>query len=117
MSEEISNASLNVPRSMLASVMLNGTLGFAMLIAVLFCLGDIEQVIETNTGYPFMAIFQNATQSAGGAAAMASVVVTLGICATIAFLASSSRMTWSFARDRGLPLSKYLGKVKTPFLK
>ncbi|KAI4170852.1 MAG: hypothetical protein LQ348_007033 [Seirophora lacunosa] len=112
MSEEISNASLNVPRSMLASVMLNGTLGFAMLIAVLFCLGDIEQVIETNTGYPFMAIFQNATQSAGGAAAMASVVVTLGICATIAFLASSSRMTWSFARDRGLPLSKYLGKVE-----
>ncbi|KAI4112802.1 MAG: hypothetical protein LQ345_006102 [Seirophora villosa] len=112
---EISNASLNVPRSMLASVMLNGTLGFAMLIAVLFCLGDIEEVIETNTGYPFMAIFQNATQSAGGAAAMASVVVTLGICATIAFLASSSRMTWSFARDRGLPLSKYLGKVEPRF--
>ncbi|KAL9018592.1 MAG: hypothetical protein Q9185_004108 [Variospora sp. 1 TL-2023] len=92
--------------------MLNGTLGFAMLVAVLFCLGDIEQVIETNTGYPFMEIFLNATQSVGGAAAMASLVATLGICATIALLASSSRMTWSFARDRGLPFSRYLGKVE-----
>lgn len=91
--------------------MLNGTLGFAMLVAVLFCLGDIEQIVETNTGYPFMAIFLNATQSVGGAAAMASIVATLGICATIALLASSSRMTWSFARDRGLPFSRYLGKV------
>ncbi|KAI4137931.1 MAG: hypothetical protein LQ341_004905 [Variospora aurantia] len=112
MSEEISNAAVNVPRSMLTSVMLNGTLGFAMLVAVLFCLGDIEQIVETNTGYPFMEIFLNATQSVGGAAAMASIVVTLGICATIALLASSSRMTWSFARDRGLPFSRYLGKVE-----
>ncbi|KAL8978769.1 MAG: hypothetical protein Q9177_006312 [Variospora cf. flavescens] len=58
-----------------------------------------------------MEIFLNATQSVGGAAAMASIVVTLGICATIALLASSSRMTWSFARDRGLPFSRYLGKL------
>ncbi|KAL8649564.1 MAG: hypothetical protein Q9210_004328 [Variospora velana] len=109
---EISNAAVNVPRSILTSVMLNGILGLAMLIAVLFCLGDIEQIAETNTGYPFMEIFRNATQSAGGAAAMASIVVTLAICATIAVLASSSRMTWSFARDRGLPFSRYLGKVE-----
>ncbi|KAI4267972.1 MAG: hypothetical protein L6R38_008013 [Xanthoria sp. 2 TBL-2021] len=114
MSEEITNASTNVPRSMLVSVLLNGTLGFAMLVAVLFCSGDItaEAIIETPTGYPFIAIFVQATQSVGGSTGMAVVIVSLGICATIAFLASASRMTWAFARDRGLPMWRYLSKVE-----
>ncbi|KAI4109309.1 MAG: hypothetical protein LQ339_001809 [Xanthoria mediterranea] len=114
MSEEIANASTNVPRSMLVSVLLNGALGFAMLVAVLFCSGDItaEEIIETPTGYPFIAIFVQATRSIGGSTGMAVVVVALGICATIAFLASASRMTWAFARDRGLPMWRYLNKVE-----
>ncbi|KAL8832483.1 MAG: hypothetical protein Q9170_004854 [Blastenia crenularia] len=112
MSEEIANASVNVPRSMMVSIMLNGVLGFAMLVAVLFCLGNIEDVIQTPTGYPFIAIFSNAVQSQGGAAVMVAVVALLGICATIAFVATSSRMTWSFARDHGLPFWRYLSKVE-----
>ncbi|KAL8896390.1 MAG: hypothetical protein Q9192_003116 [Flavoplaca navasiana] len=114
MSEEISNASTNVPRSMIVSVLLNGTLGFAMLIAVLFCSGDVsaESIIETPTGYPFLAIFVQATQSVGGSTGMAIIIVALGICATIAFLASASRMTWAFARDHGLPFWRYLAKVE-----
>ncbi|KAI4232758.1 MAG: hypothetical protein L6R40_007304 [Gallowayella cf. fulva] len=110
MSEEIANASTNVPRSMLVSILLNGVLGFSMLIAVLFCIGDIEGIIETPTGYPFIAIFVQATQSVGGSTGMATVIVILGICATIAFVASASRMTWSFARDHGLPFWYYLSK-------
>ena len=114
MSEEITDASVNVPRSMMVSILLNGVLGFSMLIAVLFCVGNVEDILETPTGYPFLAIFQNAVQSNGGAAAMAAVVTVLGVCATIAFVASSSRMTWSFARDHGLPFWRYLSKVITP---
>ncbi|KAI4187238.1 MAG: hypothetical protein L6R41_002956, partial [Letrouitia leprolyta] len=112
MSEEIANASVNVPRSMMASVLLNGTLGFAMLVAVLFCLGNVEDIIETPTGYPFLAIFQNGVSSIGGASTMGAIVAVLGVCATIAFVATSSRMTWSFARDHGLPFWKYLSKVE-----
>ncbi|KAL8718361.1 MAG: hypothetical protein Q9181_008213 [Wetmoreana brouardii] len=112
MSEEIANASVNVPRSMLASIVLNGVLGFSMLIAVLFCVGDNETILETPTGYPFMAIFLQATRSVGGSTAMAALVVILGVCATLAYVASSSRMTWSFARDHGLPFWWHLGKVE-----
>lgn len=42
---------------------------------------------------------------------MVSVVIVLGLCATIAFVASSSRMYWSFAQDGGLPWSTVLCKV------
>ncbi|KAL8802942.1 MAG: hypothetical protein Q9182_003492 [Xanthomendoza sp. 2 TL-2023] len=112
MSEEIANASTNVPRSMLVSILLNGALGFSMLIAVLFCVGHVEEIIETPTGYPFIAIFVQATRSIGGSTGMASVIVILGVCAVIAFVASASRMTWSFARDHGLPFWNYLSKVE-----
>ena len=117
MSEEIENAAVNVPRCMTVSIVLNGVLGFGMLLAVLFCLGDIEKVTSTPPiQYPFMAIFLQATDSVSGSTAMAALVIVLSLCATIAFVATSSRMYWSFARDRGLPFANYLSKVCLEFL-
>lgn len=111
MSEEIHNPSLVVPRSILLSVIINGTLGFAMLIALLFCVGDLDNALNTPTGYPFMEIFLQATRSVGGSAALASIVTVLALCATVGLLASTSRMFWAFARDRGLPGWKVLEQV------
>ena len=45
MSEEIENASSNVPRAIFFTMVLNGSMGFAMALAVLFCLGDPEKVL------------------------------------------------------------------------
>lgn len=45
MSEEIDNAALNVPRAIFSTMVLNGATGLAMVLAVLFCLGDIDKVI------------------------------------------------------------------------
>ncbi|KAF2794551.1 putative GABA permease [Melanomma pulvis-pyrius CBS 109.77] len=106
MAEEIKNASTVVPRAIIFSILLNGILGFAMLLAYLFCLGDLEAVLESQAtlGYPFLFVFQAGTGSTAGAAVMGLIVVTLGVCSTVGVLASSSRMLWSFARDRGVPL-------------
>lgn len=45
MSEEIENAALNVPRAILTTMILNGVTGFAMVLGVLFCLGDVDSVL------------------------------------------------------------------------
>ncbi|KAI1646302.1 putative GABA permease [Daldinia loculata] len=113
MAEEIKNASTVVPRAILITIILNGVLGFAMLLAYLFCLGDLDAVLESqNTlGYPFLFVFQAGTQSIPGAVVMGLVVVALGICSTVGVLASSSRMLWSFSRDRGIPLWKHFIKL------
>lgn len=68
--EEIEKASTVIPMSMLASVGINGTLGFAMVIATLFCLGNVEDAINTTTGFPFIEVFVNATGSVGAATCM-----------------------------------------------
>ena len=43
---------------------------------------------------------------------MSSIVLSLMIFATIAVLAAASRMTWAFARDHGLPGSRYISQVE-----
>ncbi|KAK0513311.1 hypothetical protein JMJ35_004297 [Cladonia borealis] len=112
MSEEIENADVNVPWAIFTTMILNGATGFAIMIAVLFCLGDITTVIETPTGFPFIQVFYDGTGSYAGATVMASIVAGLIWCAVIGFLATASRMMWSFARDRGVPFHRYISLVE-----
>ena len=42
---------------------------------------------------------------------MATIIVVLLMSVVIGFLATSSRMIWSFARDRGMPFYRYISKA------
>ena len=112
MCEEIRNASTIVPYALLASIGINGTLGLAMLIAILFCIGDIDNALSTPTGFPYVEIFYQAVQSVGATTAMSSLILLMMVLATLAVLAAASRMMWAFARDNGLPGSSYLARVE-----
>lgn len=103
MAEEVNHATVVIPRAILLSVAINGTLGFTMLIATLFCMGSVDAALESPTGYPFMEIFQQATGSVAGGLGLSSILVIVGICAALAMLTATSRQFWSFARDRGVP--------------
>lgn len=110
MAEEIRNAAVVIPRSLLTGLAINGALGFSMLIVTLYCVAasDIDAALAENPSYPFMAIFRTAVGSTAGAAAMASVIVVMAFSATTGCVASTSRLYWAFARDRGLPGWKIL---------
>lgn len=78
----------------------HSTLGFAIVIAFSYCLVPIiDTALISPTGYDFIPVFYNAAGSAG-AAGMTAVLIILMTCATIGFLATASRQTWAFARDR-----------------
>ena len=111
MAEEVENAQLNIPRAICASMLINGCVGFVMMITTLFCLGNVESVLGTDTGYPFIQIFYNAVQSRGGAVAMGAIVLALTWACATGIITTASRMTWSFARDKGTPFSHFLSRV------
>lgn len=113
MSEEIQGASVNVPRAIIGSIAINGALGFGMLLAVLFTLGDVKAVLGTDYIYPFIQVFLQSNNSTSGTTAMSAIILALTFLSTIGLVATSSRMTWSFARDRGLPGWRYLSKVNS----
>ena len=115
MAEEIQNAEVVVPWSMLITTLLNGSLGFAIVIAVLFVTPDITAALTSPTGvlgYPFMQIFYDATGSKAGSSVLIAIVIVMGVAANIAFIATASRLIWAFARDRGLPGWQTVSKVR-----
>ncbi|KAB8203427.1 amino acid/polyamine transporter I [Aspergillus parasiticus] len=111
LSEEITNATVAVPLSLMLTVLINGTLGFSMLIALLFCVEDIKGALEARV--PFLTIFHQATGSVAGTAVAGSIIVVMGSCSSAGMLASTSRQFWSFARDRGIPGWRVWTKVTT----
>lgn len=62
-SEEVRNASKTIPRIMLATAIGNGTLGFVTLLTLCFCIGDLDELLETPTGYPFIQVSRLSSQS------------------------------------------------------
>lgn len=113
MSEEIQNAALVVPRSIMISIFLNGALGFVVLLVTLFSLNDVDKALNTPTGYPYMQVFLDSTGSVAGATTMASIITIMAFSANIGILATASRMCWSFCRDRGLPGWQFLQHVRS----
>jgi choline transport protein len=111
MAEEVEDAAITVPRSMITTVVLNGMLGYGFLVAILFSVGNVDTALSTPTTYPIIEIFHQATESKAGTNAMCAVLVAMAVFATIGVMASSSRLTWAFARDKGLPKSEFLAKL------
>ena len=99
---------------MISSVLVNSASGFLMLVTVCFTLGDIDEVLKTETGYPFIQVFYNATESLPGTNTMTAILVLTLTASTITEVATASRQLWSFARDRGLPFSNFFGHVRSP---
>ncbi|KAH7120739.1 amino acid/polyamine transporter I [Dendryphion nanum] len=108
MAEEVKNASTDVARSMLFSLIINGTLAFGMLLAVLFSTKDIGKM----EGNLMVGIFYATVNSYAGATVMTSIIIILEFCSAMGCLAAASRMTWSFARDRGLPMARYISMIE-----
>lgn len=112
MAEEVQNASVTVPRATVMSIMVNGALGFGMLIGILFSLGDdLKSLLKSPYGYPFIQIFMNSTRSRSATTVLTAILLALIFFSTIGVVATASRMIWSFARDRGLPGWRTLSKV------
>lgn len=99
MSEETKNARENVPRATMSGIMINGLLGFGMLVTILYCAGDLMAAFASPTGFPFIEILVSATGSIAGTTAMVSIIVIIAFVATIGSLTTTSRQLWAFARD------------------
>lgn len=95
----------------MASVVINGVLGFGMLIAILFCIGNIPNALNSATGFTFIEVFAQALNSNAFTTGLAALVLVLEIFCAVAILAATSRVTWAFARDNGLPGSFWIKQV------
>lgn len=111
MIEEIPNASVEGPKIMIYCVCIGTFTGFIFLMILLFVSGgDANAIIESSSG-PLIYILNTATGNRAGAVCLLMFPLICILFAEIAIMTTSSRMSYAFARDGGLPASKIFKKV------
>ncbi|EDO04644.1 hypothetical protein SS1G_07127 [Sclerotinia sclerotiorum 1980 UF-70] len=106
--EEVEDASVNVPRAMWWSYILNVALGIIMLITLLFCIGPLDAAIASPA--PYLRLFLN-TGSDAMATALMIILLILVFSGNITALATTSRELWAFSRDKGFPFSTWISRM------
>ncbi|GAM86912.1 hypothetical protein ANO11243_049330 [Dothideomycetidae sp. 11243] len=108
MVEEMPSPRRDAPRVMFMSVAFGALTGFIFLIVCLFCIQDLDNILLALI--PFMNLLQECI-GLQGATALLVLFTPFGLGGTISTMTTSSRLTWAFARDGGLPFSKGLAYV------
>jgi len=117
-SEEASNAAVAVPWAIVYAIGIAGVLGWAINVALAFCMGtNLEAIMGSSVGQPMAQIFFNSFGKTGTLALWAFVVLVQYMMGSSMVLAAS-RQSFAFSRDGALPGSSWLyrmnGYTKTP---
>ncbi|KAI7662744.1 amino acid permease [Hortaea werneckii] len=113
LAEETRDASRSVPRMMVGTVVLNGAMGFVMIITFAFCITDLEAVVSSESPFPFVDVFLSATRSRAGTVCMTLIPIILSVCTSLNAIAAASRQAWALGRDQALPFSPWFRKIVT----
>ncbi|KAG6197416.1 hypothetical protein E4U35_007488 [Claviceps purpurea] len=110
MIEEIPDPQRQGPKIMLYCIAIGMVTGFIFLSSLLFCVNNMDDVIMAKWG-PVLQILMEATKSKVGSICLL-IFPLLGVMfAIIAIMCTSTRMSYAFARDRGLPFGAFFARV------
>jgi hypothetical protein len=99
---------------MVLAVSINSIIALGYLIALLFCIGDVDAAVSTPTGFPIIEIYYQATKSKAGTTVLVVMLLFSNTVALFGVFASVARLTWAFARDNGMPFARYFSHVSAP---
>ncbi|PFH48189.1 hypothetical protein AMATHDRAFT_150477 [Amanita thiersii Skay4041] len=109
-SEEARNANVAIPFAIVLAAFSSAVLGWAVNVALAFCMGnDLESIINNPIGHPMATILFNSLGQKGTLVIWLFIVIvqyTMG-----SSLTTCSRQIFAFARDGGMPLSQWLYNV------
>ena len=109
-SEETHEASRNVPRGIIGSVFWSTTFGYVMVCAFVLVMPDVGAAVKQGTGF-FQAIL---APIPGPLRFVIEILMFfINYVCGLAAVTSTSRMMFAFARDGGLPGSRWMRKVNS----
>ncbi|KAH7329571.1 amino acid permease [Stachybotrys elegans] len=111
MCEEVRNPSVQVPKAMVGTIILNTICGLMFLIPLVFVLPDIEILVNLASGQPVPTILKMAMGSSGAAFGLLVPLMVLAILCGVGCTTAASRCTWAFARDGAIPGSRWWVQV------
>ncbi|XBW34965.1 hypothetical protein QEN19_000530 [Hanseniaspora menglaensis] len=112
MAFEVENPERIIPLSILGTVAIGFVTSLVFVISMFFCIQDLDAVLNSSTGFPILEIFHQAlNHSKAGAIVLGCLILMTSFGCVIACHTWQARLCWSFARDNGLPYSKYWRQI------
>lgn len=100
-----------VPKAMVGTIIINFLAGLLFLIPVCFVLPDLSYLVNLPSGQPTPAIFKDAIGNSAGTFCLLIPLLVLGVICGVGCVTATSRCTWAFARDGGIPGSGWWSVV------
>ncbi|KAG9698444.1 amino acid transporter, partial [Aureobasidium melanogenum] len=111
MCEEVQEPATQVPKAMVATIILNLIAGLMFLLPLLFVIPDLSMLAALASGQPVPTIIATAVGSPGGAIGLLLPLMVLGLICGIGCTTAASRCVWAFSRDGAIPGSKWWKQV------
>jgi amino acid transporter len=110
-SEETHDAARNAPKGILTAVLASAVAGWVLILGVTLATPSLPEALAAPNAFLFIL---EASLGRVGTALVWVCVGAMWFCG-LASVTSNSRMLWAFARDGGLPGSKWLAAVSPRF--
>lgn len=111
LAEETLSPETDIPKAIIGTVIIGFLTSFIYVISMFFSIRNLKEILDSNTGVPILDIFYQALGSRGGAIVLVCFFLLTLVGCNIASHTWQARLGWSFARDNGLPGSRYWSKV------
>ena len=111
MAEEVHRPEKMIPIAIMGTVAIGFVTAWFYSIAMFFSMNNLDQLFATLTGVPILELFYQALRNKAGAIVLEVLIIVTGVGCLIASHTWQARLCWSFARDRGLPGSRFLATV------
>lgn len=111
LAEEVEKPERMIPIAIMGTVAIGFVTSWTYSVAMFFSMNDLSGLLGTSTGVPILELFYQALGSKAGAVVLETFIIITGFGCQIASHTWQSRLCWSFARDRGLPASRYLAHI------
>ncbi|KAJ3528309.1 hypothetical protein NM208_g10259 [Fusarium decemcellulare] len=109
MCEEVRKPEVQVPKAMVATILINLFAGLLFLIPLVFVSPDMQDMLAMAQPVPY--IVKSAVGSEGGSFALLFPLMVLSVLCGIGCTTATSRCVWSFARDGGIPGATWWSQV------
>lgn len=113
LAEEVALPERQIPIAIMGTVAIGFVTAWFYAIALFFSMNNLDNLFNTPTLVPVLELFHQALNNVAGAIVLEALVMATGIWCLVASHTWQSRLCWSFARDNGLPGSKYLAQVNS----
>lgn len=111
LAEEVPQPERNVPIAIMATVGIGGVTSWFYCVSMFFSLQSLKDLLNSPTGVPILALYYQALANRAGAIVLETLLTVTGFGCLIACHTWSSRICWSFSRDKGFPGHQLWSKV------